>query len=123
MTDGPISGQILLLAAAKTSVTPARLSTLVVRTQAALERDRERYRREFECVYIDESGSYEAFLVDWGHWDELGEMLGLERREHSAIRRAHEEQLLRAGRRADREDEFETALEIREPVLIGVASD
>ncbi|NGM68433.1 hypothetical protein G6M89_05320 [Natronolimnobius sp. AArcel1] len=122
MMSGPIDGQVLLLTAAKASVAPNRLPTLVDRAQTALEADLERYRREYECVYAND-GSYEAFLVEWGHWDELGEQVGLETRECAAVRRAHEEQLLRAGRRADREEEFETALEIREPVLIGVASD
>ena len=125
MAGEPIDGQVLLLAAAKSSVPPTRLPDLVDRTQAVLEERLERYRREYERLYDggDEGGEdgedFEAFLVDWGHWEELGDEVGLEERERSAVRRAHEEQLLRVGRRLDREDEFETALEIREPVLIG----
>ncbi|WP_049922652.1 hypothetical protein [Halopiger djelfimassiliensis] len=117
MGGEPIEGQVLLLTAAKASVPPNRLPALVDRAQAVLDSRRERYRREYERVY--EGETFEAFLVKWGHWDELGEELSLTARERSAVRRAHEEQLLRVGRRSDREPEFETALEIREPVVIG----
>lgn len=115
MTDGPIEGQILVLTAAKASVPPDRLPELVERAQAVLAPERERYRREYERVHADDR--LEAFLVEWGHWDDLE--LDVTERERSAIRRAHEEQLLRIGRRTDREETLETALEIREPVCIG----
>jgi len=73
---------------------------------------------EYERLYAGDG--LEIFLVDWGHWEEIGDEIDATDRELSAIRRAHEEeQLLRIGRRTDREDEFETALEIREPVVIG----
>ncbi|WP_049895183.1 hypothetical protein [Halopiger xanaduensis] len=117
MAGDPIDGQILLLTAAKSGVSPNRLPDLLDRTQAHLVPAREEYRREYERIY--ETETFEAFLVDWGHWDEIGDAVGLDDREQSAVRRAHEEQLLRVGRRNDREAEFETALEIREPVLIG----
>ena len=116
MADVPIDGQVLMLAAAKASVPPARLPTLVERAAEPVNDDLERYRREFERIYAGDDR--EAFLVEWGHWGELGAELGLSDREVSAVRRAHEEQLRRIGRRTDREDEFETALEIREPVFV-----
>lgn len=112
----PIEGQVLMLAAAKASVPGERLPTLVARAQTALAPERERYRREYERVHTDDDR--EAFLVEWGHWEKFGDDLELSERELSALRRAHEEQLLRIGRRTDRETEFETALEIREPVCI-----
>jgi hypothetical protein len=121
MSDEPIEGQILVLTAAKASVTPARLPVLVAQAQAYLRAELPRYRREYERPHAD--GDREAFLVEWGHWEELAEALGFDDRERSAVRRAHEEQLLRIGRRTDREAEFETALEIREPLLIGTAGD
>ena len=121
MAGEPIEGQVLLLTAAKASVPPTRLPDLVERAQQALESERERYRREYEQLYADER--LEAFLAEWGHWEALGDDLGLTDRERSAVRRAHEEQLLRIGRETDREAEFETALEIREPVCIGVGDD
>lgn len=121
MAGDPIDGQVLLLTAAKASVSPTRLPDLVDLTQAQLGPELERYRREYEQLYAGEE--FEAFLVEWGHWDELGDELGFSDREQSAVRRAHEEQLLRIGRRTDREDEFETALEIREPVLVGIDGD
>lgn len=117
MAGEPIEGQIMLLTAAKASVSPTRLPDLVDLAQAHLGPELERYRREYERLYAGED--LEAFLVEWGHWDDLGERLEFSERERSAVRRAHEEQLLRIGRRTDREDEFETALEIREPVLVG----
>ncbi|MFA9414960.1 hypothetical protein [Natrinema sp. HArc-T2] len=120
MAGEPIEGQVLLLTAAKASVAPTRLPDLIDRTQAMLGPDLERYRREYERLYTDDD--LEVFLVDWGHWDDLGTRLDVTDRELSAICRAHEEQLLRIGRRTDREAEFETALEIREPVIIGISA-
>ncbi|WP_265110186.1 hypothetical protein [Halosolutus halophilus] len=117
MAGEPIEGQVLLLTAAKASVPGTRLPDLVDLTQELLAAERERYRREYERVHDGET--FEAFLVDPGHWEAIGDELGFEDRELSAVRRAHEEQLLRVGRRLDREPEFETALEIREPILVG----
>ncbi|ELY58944.1 hypothetical protein [Natronolimnohabitans innermongolicus] len=117
MAGDPIDGQVLLLTAAKASVPPNRLPGLVDRAQKALASEHERYRREYERVHADDER--EAFLVEWGHWEAVGDELGLTDRECTAVRRAHEEQLLRIGRRTDREGEFETALEIREPVCLG----
>lgn len=117
MGGDPIEGQILVLAAAKASVPPKRLPDLIARVQAALEPDLERYRHEYERVHADDER--EAFLVEWGHWEDLA--LEVTERERAAIRRTHEEQLLRIGRRTDRESEFESALEIREPVCIGTS--
>ncbi len=118
MTGDPIEGQVLLLTAAKASVPPSRLPTLVDHVQADLGPRLEEYRRQYECVY--ESDDLVAFFVEWGHWDDVGDRLDLEEREQAAVRRAHEEQLLRIGRRDDREEEFETALEIRDPLIVGV---
>ena len=115
MTD-PIDGQVLLLTAAKASVGPSQLPPLVDRVQEHLAPELETYRREYECVY--EGDGRAVFLVGWDHWDALGERLGFTSREQSAARRAHEEQLLRFGRREDREAAFETALEIRDPLVI-----
>ncbi|WP_436347338.1 hypothetical protein [Natronorubrum sp. FCH18a] len=121
MAGDPIEGQVLVLAAAKASVTPERLPELVDRAQTLLGPALERYRREYERLHAGDD--LEVFLAEWGHWDELGDDLDLSERERSAVRRAHEEQLLRIGRRTDREAAFESALEIREPVCIGTSSD
>lgn len=117
MAGEPIDGQVLVLTAAKASVPAERLPDLVERVQVVLEADFERYRREYERLY--EGDGIEAFLVERGHWNEIGDELAFDDRELSAVRRAHTEQLLRIGRNADREAEFETALEIREPLLVG----
>lgn len=120
MAGEPIDGQVLLLTAAKASVPASRLPELVDLVQADLASRLEAYRRGYECVYEDDDRC--VFFVEWGHWDELGDRLGFSDRERSAVRRAHEEQLLRIGRREDRIEEFETALEIRDPVLVGLES-
>lgn len=90
-------------------------------TQERLASERERYRREYERLPADES--FEAFLVHPSHWETIGDELRFDDRERSAVRRAHAEQLERVGRRTDRVAEFETALEIREPVLIGTSDE
>ncbi|AFZ72297.1 hypothetical protein [Natronobacterium gregoryi] len=124
MAAQPIEGQVLLLTAAKASVPSNRLPALVERAQDLLWGELERYRREYEQVAVRSEShgptALEAFLVEWGHWEAIGGRAGFDSRERSAVRRAHEEQFLRIGRRTGREAEFETALEIREPVLIGV---
>lgn len=129
MAGDPIDGQVLLLAGAKASVPSTRLPDLVERAQVELEARLEHYRREYECVYldrdttrgdarIDDGGTVYGFLAERGHWNDLGADLGFGPHEADAVRRAHEEQLLRIGRRDGRAGEFETALEIREPVFV-----
>lgn len=119
MTDGPIEGQVLLVTAAKASVPPRAVPDLVDRVQRHLADRRTSYDRAYERVA--RTDAFDAYLIAPGHWDELGDATGLDEREADAVRRAHREQLLRTGRREGREAEFEAALEIREPVLIGRA--
>ncbi|WP_458205881.1 hypothetical protein [Haladaptatus sp. NG-SE-30] len=119
MTDErthPIDGQIVLLAGAKASIPLERLSELLEATQADLGPRLDDYRQQYECVH--ETPERSVFLVDEGHWEAVGDRLGLGRREWDGVRRAHVEQLQRIGRREGREEEFETALEIRTAVLI-----
>ena len=127
MAGEPIEGQVLVLAAAKASVPARRLPDLVDLAQAELETRVERYRREYEPLDLDldrlsvsNGAEPSGFLVEGGHWESVGNALGFDRREADAVRRAHEEQLLRIARRSGRGDEFETALEIREPVFVAV---
>ena len=60
-----------------------------------------------------------VFLVPDGHWADVGFELDLPEREVDALRRAHAQQLRRIGTRTDRREELETALEIREAVVVG----
>lgn len=115
--DDPLDGQVLVLAAAKASVAPERLPRLVDRAQAHLGPRLDDYRREYECVA--EEGERAVFLVERGHWAAVGEEIGLGEREVDALRRAHEEQLRRTGTVGDRREEFESALDIREAVVVG----
>jgi len=64
----------------------------------------------------------EAFLVESDHWEAIGNRLGLSDRERDAAARAHESAVEQWGSKTDRRDEFETALEIRSAVVIGVPS-
>ncbi len=115
-TSHPFSGQIVLLAGAKASVTLERLSELLERAHEHVCTQRAIYDRQFER--IDDGDGLVYYLVDAGHWDEVGEQLGFSARESDAIRRAHTAQFRRAGRQLGRLDEFETALDIREVVVV-----
>lgn len=111
----PIEGQIVLLAGAKASVPLARMDPLLARTVEHLHAvDLDRYER----VFADDERA--IYLADPGFWESHGEQMGLARREWDAVRRAHAEQLLRVGSRTGRREEFETALEIRTAVVVGV---
>jgi hypothetical protein len=116
-SNSPIDGQAFMLAAAKGSVDPGTLSELLSRVQADLVERIDTYRREFECVAERENRT--VFLVPTGHWKTVGDRLGFDERERKAVARAHAEQLRRIGSETDRNEEFETALEIREAVVVG----
>jgi hypothetical protein len=111
----PIEGQVVLLAGAQASVTLQALSALLEDAQRHLVDRREDYGRRFERV---EAGSRTYYLADANHWERVGEELGLDDSEADAVRRAHGAQFRRDGRRLDRKAEFETAMEIRDPVAI-----
>ncbi len=118
----PFGGQVLLLVGAKASVSLADLPALVDRATAHLATDD--YRRSYERVARADASvtgveaPVEAFLVPLGHWAEVGETLDLSGRETDAVRRVHAETLRRIGRAEGREPEFETALEVRETVVL-----
>jgi len=111
----PIEGQVVLLAGAKASVTLTQLSALLERVQKRVQRRREEYARQYERIDAD---GIEYYLVETDYWDRVGERLGFDDRETDAVRRTHEEQFRRDGRRLDRREEFETALDIRTVVAI-----
>lgn len=111
----PVDGGVFMLAGTKASVTLPVLSRLLRRVQRHLADRRDAYRRGYERVALDEA---DVYLVDPGHWEAIGEALELDHREMDAVRRAHTEQFRRLGRRHGRIEEFETALDIREVVLI-----
>lgn len=111
----PIEGQVVLLAGAQASVTLQRLSALLEDVQRHLVDRRDDYSRRFEHV---EGDGRTYYLADPDHWERVGEELGLEESEADAVRRAHGAQFRRDGRRLDRKAEFETTMEIRDPVAI-----
>lgn len=112
----PIDGQVMLLAAAKASVAGSRLPELVERAQEELGPRLGEYRRRYESAHEDEDACY--FFVPDGHWESVGDRLSVGERETDALRRVHEEQLKRLGKRLERREEFETALELRSCVVI-----
>ena len=115
--DHPISGQVILLAGAKASVPLERLPHLLERVAVHIDAERESYDRRFERVAVDDERS--VYLVPRGHWRTVGGEMGLAEREIDAVRRTHEEQFRRIGRRSDRREEFDHALDIREAVVVG----
>jgi hypothetical protein len=117
----PLDGQVLMIAAAKASVPLHRLPTLVDRVQSDLGPRLETYRRRYEAVH--ETPERCVFMVPVDHWESVGERLDLTTRERSAVRRAHEEQLRRIGSDEGRSEEFESALDIRSAVVVGVEDD
>ncbi len=117
MKGDPIEGQIMQLIAAKASVGPSRIPSLIDDAQSHLTEQLGQYRREYERVLADTE--YDIFFVESGHWEEVGDQLAFSDAETDAVFRAHRAQLLRIGRRKDRLEEFEMALEIREPLIIG----
>ena len=117
----PIGGTALVKATALASVPAARLPTLLARVQADLGPRFEEYRRRYERVAAE--SDREAFLVEPDHWDAVGDRIGLSDRERDAVVRAHEATVERIGSGCGRREEFETALEIRSCVVIGVGED
>ncbi|WP_277555058.1 hypothetical protein [Halobaculum limi] len=114
----PIDSNALLIAAAKASVGPGRLPELLRETDEYLRAHVDEYDRRYECVDRDEDTGTATYLVPDGHWDEIGADLSLDRRECDALRRAHEQHLLRVGTQRRRRREFESALELRDAVVV-----
>jgi hypothetical protein len=118
-TDGyPIDGTALVKTAALASVPAERLPALLTRVQADLGPRIDDYRRRYERIAVEPER--ETFLVEPDHWAGVGERLGLTDRERDAVARAHETAVERAGSGRTTREEFETALEIRSGVVIGV---
>lgn len=115
--EPPIDGEPMLTTAAMASVPSRRLPELLARVQSTLEDRLSEYERSFECVHDDADRA--VFLVPTDHWETALADLGLGRRERDAVRRAHNEQLSFLAGDAERREEFETALEIRDAVCIG----
>ncbi|EMA63804.1 hypothetical protein [Halorubrum kocurii] len=116
----PIEGTALVKTAALASVPAERLPELLARVQADLGPRIDEYRRRYERIGAE--ADRETFLVEPDHWDGIADRLGLSDRERDAVARAHEAAVERVGGR-DRRAEFETALEIRSGVVIGVPDD
>lgn len=112
----PIEGQVVLLVGAQASVTLQRLSDLLHRVHDHLIDQTQAYERQYEQIAGADDLVY--YFVPPEHWDRIGKELGLLSREIDAVRRAHEAQFERDGRRQDRTEEFESALEIRDVVAL-----
>ena len=113
----PLDGDVLLYTGATASVGPERIEPLLRTAQAYIRENAETYRRGHESAFADDERR--ILLVPEGHWAEVGADLDLPEREVDAVRRAHAQQLKRIGSKTGRREEFETALEIREAVVIG----
>ncbi|WP_276279582.1 hypothetical protein [Halorussus caseinilyticus] len=115
--ENPIEGQVLILTAAKASVGGQRVPDLVAEGRRAAQVRADELRRRYERVHEDDVRT--VFLAPEGFWAEVGDDLGWSKRERETVARANAEQLLRVGKREGRREEFETALEVREAVVIG----
>ena len=113
----PLDGDVLLYTGATASVGPERVEPLLRAVQAHLQARRDDYRRRYEAAFEDDERR--VLLVPTDHWTSIGAELELPAQEVDAARRAHAQQLKRIGSKTDRREEFETALEIREAVVIG----
>ena len=113
----PIEGTALVKTAALASVPAERLPELLARVQADLGPRIGTYRRRYERISAE--SDREAFLVELDHWEGVADRLDLSDRERDAVVRAHETAVERAGD-GDQRAEFETALEIRSGVVIGL---
>ncbi|MFC7096865.1 hypothetical protein [Halobaculum marinum] len=114
----PIDPNALMIAAAKASVGAGRLPQLLRAADDYLHDRADEYDRSYECVEAGDEDGPAVYLVPDGHWDGVGDDLGLNRREVDALRRAHEQHLLRVGTQRRRRREFETALELREAAVV-----
>jgi hypothetical protein len=114
---GPLDDNAVILTAAKASVPGPRLLELIDLAQEYLESRDAEYDRQYECAYEDDAQA--VFFVEEDHWADLGSSLDLSRREWSALERVHREHLEKLGRDISRHEEFLTALEVRETVVIG----
>jgi len=117
----PIEGTALVKTAALASVPAAAVPELLARVQADLGARIDAYRRRYERIAAEPER--ETFLVEPDHWESVGDRLGLTERERDAVARAHEAAVERIGSGSGRREEFDTALEIRSGVVIGVDSD
>jgi len=115
----PIDPNALMIAAATASVGAGRLPELLRAADEHLRTRRETYDRSYERVDGADDAGAATYLVPDGHWSDIGDELGVNRRETDALRRAHEQHLLRLGTKQRRRREFESALELREAVVIG----
>jgi len=116
----PIDGSVILYTCAVASIPARAMGPLLREVQAYLQPRQQRYAKQWECVV--ETPTRAIYLVEPGHWDQIAEVLSLDRREQDAAERAHSRQLLTAGRDVGRRAEFETALEIRSAVVVGTSA-
>jgi hypothetical protein len=114
----PIEGTALVKTAALASVPAERVPALLARVQADLGPRIDAYRRRYERIAADPDR--EAFLVEPDHWEAVADRVGLSERERDAVVRAHEAAVERLGSGSGRREEFDTALEIRSGVVIGL---
>jgi len=114
----PIEGAALVTSAALASVPASRLPELLARVQSDLGPRIDAYRRRYERIAAETDR--EAFLVEPDHWASIAERLDLDDRERDAVVRAHEAAVVRVGGDGRVREEFETALEIRSGVVIGI---
>jgi len=116
----PIEGTVIVLVTAQAAV-GERVPDLVDEVQAHLGPRLDGYTRQYEVVHETEDAV--VCLAEDGHLSSVCADLGMDDREADAVRRAHEEQARRIARERDDETGIESALEIRDAVVIGRGED
>lgn len=116
MKDHPFPEEVLLLTASDGVVQPGRLPELLSVVQADLSLRLEEYRECHECAYEDDR--LVAFFVARDHWTAIADRLGFETGAVDATRAAHARLLVGLGADVGRSDEFETALDVQDCVVI-----
>ena len=116
MKDHPFPEEVLLLTAGDGLVHPGRLPELLSVVQADLSLRLQEYRENHECAYEDDH--LVAFFVAGDHWRAIADRLGFETGAVDATRSAHARLLVGLGADVGRTDEFETALDVQDCVVI-----
>ncbi|NHN41525.1 hypothetical protein G9C85_07720 [Halorubellus sp. JP-L1] len=116
MKDHPFPEPVLSGTANAGVVRAERLAELLSVVQADLSLRLETYRDECECAYEDDR--LVAFFVDGDRWAAIADRLGFEPGAVDATRSAHARLLVELGAGVGRRDEFTTALDDADCVVV-----
>lgn len=120
MKNHPFPAALLAMTAGDGVVRPERLPELLSVVQADLSLRVDEYREHHECAYEDDH--LVAFFVAGDHWTSIADRLGFGTGAVDATRSAHAHLLLGLGADVGRAQEFESALDVQDCVVIEKAA-